>query len=206
MTFYEVNGDVHTLSDLSKNAHIGIITGTFDPIHKGHLEIANNALREGCDLVLFYPHSRNKSKNPLSLQYRKKIIRGVLYGYSKMGLLILNEHRKMQWEKERGLDELRKSCIPLLQYLQESTPPTYVRVLGSDNLEGALGDQERFIHLINRRGADTSVLIPKGFIELPLPKLDLSSTSLTLNELECRLYESVSKIIQLYIPRSCKNI
>lgn len=66
---------------------IGVMGGTFDPIHKGHLEIANKALEQfGLDKVLFItggnpPHK--KGKRILDAHIRHKMVKIAINSYDK---------------------------------------------------------------------------------------------------------------------------
>lgn len=51
------------MNDLTKYTKIGILGGTFDPIHNGHLEMAHYALKqEGLDKILFIPTGKSYMK------------------------------------------------------------------------------------------------------------------------------------------------
>ncbi len=59
------NPQIHSLSELIKVGHIriGIFGGTFDPIHKGHLEAAEAALcSHDLDAIVFMPAKQNPLK------------------------------------------------------------------------------------------------------------------------------------------------
>lgn len=59
---------------IRRSNRIGIFIGTFDPIHEGHVGLAEAAAREGnLDLVILLP-AKNPSKMPTSLTQRMAIV------------------------------------------------------------------------------------------------------------------------------------
>jgi len=64
---------------------IGVLGGTFDPIHKGHLAIAEAAMKRlGLDEVYFVPSARTPLKESdtiLAAEHRVKMVRLAIAGY-----------------------------------------------------------------------------------------------------------------------------
>lgn len=59
--------------------------GTFDPIHKGHILVAKNALRElGADKVIFIPAKNPRWKVPLESEHRLNMLKLGLEGEKRM--------------------------------------------------------------------------------------------------------------------------
>ena len=63
---------------------VGILGGTFDPVHRGHIEIARHAIRDAClDRVIFIPagQPRLKSAAPTaSVRHRLEMLRLAVRG------------------------------------------------------------------------------------------------------------------------------
>lgn len=54
---------------------IGIFSGTFDPLHIGHIDFAQQALEQGLDKVVFMPEKTPRRKTNISeISHRKKIL------------------------------------------------------------------------------------------------------------------------------------
>src|SRR3990170_1262762 len=64
---------------------IGVLGGTFDPIHKGHLAIAEAAMKRlGLDEVYFVPAARTplkESETILAAEHRLAMVRLAIAGY-----------------------------------------------------------------------------------------------------------------------------
>lgn len=59
--------------------------GTFDPIHKGHLLVAKNALRElKADKVIFIPAKNPRWKVPLECKHRLNMLKLGLEGEKRV--------------------------------------------------------------------------------------------------------------------------
>lgn len=80
---------------------IGILLGSFDPIHIGHIAIVSKVLNEGLvDKVLFLPAVQNpwKHRKAVSVDLRSNMIRSAMYetGFSKdqFGIEIVSKQNK----------------------------------------------------------------------------------------------------------------
>ena len=72
---------------------IGILSGTFDPIHKGHLWLAEAALEElDLDKVIFMPEPQPRNKVPeASFTQRKEMILLAIKNQPKMELISITD-------------------------------------------------------------------------------------------------------------------
>ena len=67
---------------------IGIYSGTFDPIHQGHISFALKTIEEyGLDQVVFLPEANPRGKESVtSLEHRNAIINKALVGHQKLSV------------------------------------------------------------------------------------------------------------------------
>lgn len=159
---------------------IGLFFGSFNPVHTGHMIIANY-FAENTDLqqVWFVVSPQNPFKDKQSLLDEKHR----LY----MVNLAVEQHYKLQASNIEFHLPQPSYTINTLTYLKEKHPDyTFVLLMGSDNLSSLhkwknidLILASHHIYVYARRGVET---IPDGLggnIRLfQLPMLDLSSTTI----------------------------
>ena len=65
---------------------VGLLGGSFDPIHKGHLALAKAILKDGCQEVWFLPciQSPLKERQLTDFEDRCKMIQLAIKPYRKM--------------------------------------------------------------------------------------------------------------------------
>jgi nicotinate-nucleotide adenylyltransferase len=87
--------------------HIGIYTGTFDPIHKGHLAFAHQALTTGdIDRILFIPEAEPRGKMDVTpLAQRRTMLELAAADEPKFSVL---ELKSKQCSVAETLPELRQ--------------------------------------------------------------------------------------------------
>ena len=103
---------------------IGIIGGTFDPVHEGHIRLAYEAIKEGnLDSVMFIPAANppHKDRRVTDFEIRYKMLQLALDGHHDMGLSRLEDYEGYIY------------TIDTLNYLKkEYTDDQIVLVVGSD--------------------------------------------------------------------------
>lgn len=74
---------------------VGIFAGTFDPVHNGHIDVANTAIKYlGLDKVYFMIESQPwGSKNPIEFSHRKNMVKLAMKVYKKLDLLEIPDKR-----------------------------------------------------------------------------------------------------------------
>ena len=90
---------------------IAIIGGSFDPIHYGHIQIAQTALKKlGCDKVWFLPsHDTPLKDRPQTLSnHRIEMIQRAIQGYENMDVCTLEVERQGVSYTLDTLQELKK--------------------------------------------------------------------------------------------------
>ena len=163
---------------------IGLLGGSFDPPHKGHLFISNKSLKLfHLDKVIWAITKNNplKKKPYFSLNFRKKMC---------LKLIKRNKNIKLKFFEDKVKS---KNSIVLIKYLKKRVNCEIFFIIGSDNLIN-LHKWKNYRELIkmtkiivfSRKGFDTKAkksvimryLKPKNIKFLKNSHVDVSSTEL----------------------------
>lgn len=164
----------------------GIMGGTFNPVHNGHLILANKAYEMlGLDKVLFMPSGNSyMKKNVLATQKRVDMVRIAIAQYPQFELSLV--------EAERQGNSYTSET---LAYLTSQNPDTcYYFIMGADSLFQIekWWQPEKIFSLVKlvcavRDDYDIDKIIQKGrqlstlgadVIYLDIPKIEISSTDI----------------------------
>lgn len=74
---------------------IGIYSGTFDPVHEGHISFAlETAKKAGLDKVFFLPEPRPRRKQGVkALEHRVEMVKLAIKDYKNLGVIVLEQAR-----------------------------------------------------------------------------------------------------------------
>lgn len=112
-------------------AHIGLLGGSFDPIHSAHVELACSARKElGLDAVWLIPAGEPWQRDPLAASpaHRKAMVELAIAGHA--GLLVCDIELRRQGPSY---------TIDTLHELQATHPDTdFVFILGADQLSNLI--------------------------------------------------------------------
>ena len=116
------------------NKHIGLIFGSFNPIHNGHIEIAKAAINNGfVDEVFFVPAIQNPFKEQYSVSFEDRC------NMCKLACAELNDNRFGVLEIEKYVNEIygNTKTYNVLSYLNNSlandnSPIDFVIICGDD--------------------------------------------------------------------------
>ena len=108
-----------------KKIKIGILGGTFDPAHKGHLEISKQAKKRfGLKNVIWAITKKNPFKNESKSNLRSRI------QFAKK-LISKNNYIKVKFYEEK-IDSNR--TVDLIEYLNKKNKNEIYFIMGADNL------------------------------------------------------------------------
>ncbi|MCL2416706.1 MAG: nicotinate (nicotinamide) nucleotide adenylyltransferase [Bacteroidales bacterium] len=110
-------------------SHVGLYFGSFNPVHDGHLVIAEYMLEHACiDELWFVLSPQNPLKNPNDLwsnEKRFELLKSAIDGKSKMSICTV------EWDMPKP-----SFTIDTLEKLSQLNPDaTFSIIMGSDNLE-----------------------------------------------------------------------
>jgi nicotinate-nucleotide adenylyltransferase len=108
-----------------KNKKIGILGGTFDPPHEGHLNISKIALKKlKLNEIIWLITKQNplKQKPYLSVNVRKKLSKNLIKKYKKISIKYLDDLIKS------------KNTFDLLNFLFKKKKTKLYFLIGADNL------------------------------------------------------------------------
>jgi len=161
---------------------VGILGGTFDPVHKAHLELARAALEAfNLDEVLFVPTGlpvHKLGRTHASISDRLAMLKAALEGSPGFVLSTLEIERDAASYTIDTLRDVKQI------YGQESE---LFLILGEDAARdlGNWKDSREIARLVTvlyarRPGAAAVSELPSGFVffELDMPSLDISSTAI----------------------------
>lgn len=180
---------------------IGILGGSFDPIHNGHLAIAQDSmLQAGLDMIYFMPTAQSPLKNhdPIAkASDRYKMIELALKGHPKFDVL--------DWEILRtGVSY----TIDTVKMLKKNWPHiNFYWIIGSDLLEflpqwKEINELVKLIEFIVLQRPGSSLSLP----QIPnLKILKINNPLYPISSSEIRIYVQDKKPIDIFVPIEVKN-
>ena len=189
---------------------IGIMGGTFNPIHNGHLILADTAFRTlALDKVLFIPSGNSYMKeNVLETKKRVEMVRLAIEKYPQFALSLIEADRQGNSYTSETLERLTK----------ENSNACYFLIMGADSLyqiETWFQPKKIFslakIVCTVRDNYDMDKIRKKGqqlrklgadIIYLDMPKIELSSTDIRAKvKKQLSILEDVPAEVAAYIHR-----
>ena len=171
---------------------IGVLGGSFDPIHHGHLMVAQTALEAlGLERVLFVPTGRQplKQGHGASAAARAEMVRLAMHGVPAFAL--------ERCEVERAGPSY---TVDTLRHLHAAWPgQRFMLLLGADAARdfGAWRDGEEVQRLsqlvVMTRAGGAPPVLPPGAVVLPVPRLDISAT-------EIRARVAAGRPVRYWVP------
>jgi nicotinate-nucleotide adenylyltransferase len=171
---------------MKEGKKVGIMGGTFNPIHNGHIILANEAYKKlGLDKVIFMPSGNSYMKeNVLDADKRVAMVDLAIKGYSQFELSLIEVNK-------RG----NTYTCETLELLKNNNPDThYYFIVGADSLfQIEKWYQPEKIFALStlvctvRNGYDLDALKNKGsilsksgadIVYLDMPKIEISSTDI----------------------------
>lgn len=169
---------------------VGLLGGSFDPIHKAHLAMAKAILKDGCQEVWFLPclHSPLKERTLSSFEDRCAMIQRAIAPYRKMKLCTI--------EKQLPSPSY---TIETLKQLKKKYPYEFVFYIGNDQAMqlDKWKDIEECFKLAEFRifkRDDEKITCPYDLKEVPFEKMDISST-----KVRAGAFYDVPKAVSNYI-------
>lgn len=206
-----INGERQDIRELPLETKVAIYAGTFDPLHSGHLKVAQTVLnysniRENCgvNLLLFYPHNYAKRKKPTPLDMRVEIIQELIRDNNRLGVLLTDGSESEQHDICCDVSWAKVLFDALKQY----HPLKYSRVISCERVKKALKDNLNTPHFVvprNHAGIENelSFRLPPNFLILPPCTNSYSSTDLRNG---CAVfgdeYKELHDIIGEYYPNA----
>jgi nicotinate-nucleotide adenylyltransferase len=167
---------------------LGIFGGTFDPIHNGHLFVAESArLLEGLDKVLFVPASNQhyRDRPETSAEHRCAMILGGIAS-----------NRAFELDDTDLRPDATGYTADLLPKLQAKRPDAeFTFIIGADSL--AQSDWVRFNEVLEAL---------EKFVIAPRPGVRTDAVQRVLDALPHRLRERVSMLNMPEIPNSSTTV
>ncbi|MFH1783080.1 MAG: nicotinate-nucleotide adenylyltransferase [Candidatus Omnitrophota bacterium] len=183
---------------MNKQIKIGVLGGTFDPVHNGHLYLAKKVLKKlSLDKIIFIPTyipPHKKGSSVTSARHRYNMLKFALKGNKKFSVSCIELNRKGKSYSIDTIRQLRKKYKNAELYF----------ITGSDSLKvlkiwKALGKMLKLCtFIIVKRPGHSLKGLPKGFIALDIKAKDISST-----ELRKRFKKTLS--IAKFVPKSVRS-
>jgi nicotinate-nucleotide adenylyltransferase len=165
---------------------IGIMGGTFDPIHNGHILLALEAYNSlKLDKILFIPSGKSYMKNNVSdVNKRVAMVKLAIKEYSQFEISLIEARKRGNTYTCETLEDLKR----------ENPDTEYYFIMGADSLfqiEKWYNPEKIFelsqiictvrdefdIDLIKQKGSELSKLGAK-ITYLDIPKIEISSTEI----------------------------
>lgn len=167
-------------------ARTGIMGGTFDPIHNGHLILADMAYKELClDKVVFVPSGNSYMKtNVLETSKRVEMARLAIDGYPQFELSMIEAESSKNSYTSETLERLAKENPDICRFLIIGADSLFQmekwhkpeKIFSLATLVCAVRD-DCGIDEIKQKGAELSRMGAE-IIYLDMPKIDISSTDI----------------------------
>ena len=164
-------------------ARIGILGGTFDPPHNGHIVLAEAALRElDLDRIIFVPaliQPHKISRITASPDDRMKMLRLALGERDRLEISDIELQRSGQSYTVDTLENL-KEMYPLDQFFL---------IIGADNVSdiGTWHDPERIFDLATVAAANRPGFKPRGRFAGAVELFQISPTDISSTEIRKRI-------------------
>lgn len=160
---------------------IGILGGTFDPVHRGHLHLAREAKKKlRLDRILFIPAylAPNKVRvrkeiTPAGIRY--EMVRRAISGFPSYKLLDIEIRKKRKVHTIETLRALKRMCPGRHEFFL---------LTGGDNLsilktwKDVKGIKRLAHFVIARRPGYRKTKVPKGIVWLSIPPLAISASGI----------------------------
>ncbi|MFB5087950.1 nicotinate-nucleotide adenylyltransferase [Psychrobacillus sp. PGGUH221] len=176
---------------------VGILGGTFNPPHMGHLIIANEVLHAlNLDEIRFMPNAtppHKKKDEHVSEANRLKMVKLAIKDMPKMNVETI--------ELERGGTSYTFDTMELLQEREPST--TFFFIIGGDQVEylpkwHRVEELVKKVQIVGVPRPNTTFETAYPIIKLDIPQIELSST-IVRNRLQNR------KTTKFLLPESVKD-
>jgi len=190
----------YNLKRLKKLSRVGIIGGTFDPIHFGHLAAAEEAREKySLDLVLFIPAGAPPHKNTDSLaeaRHRYNMVTAAIRGNKYFAVSRLEAERQ---GTSYSVDTVRE----IRSYMSDDSVLYFI--IGADTAAlvctwkeyEAIEELARFI-ILPRPGHNSQDYISQNEHTLTMPLMDISSTDIRERVIEGK---SISYLLPAAVER-----